>query len=183
MRKFLIIIITVILTISVGCQANKPPGNEAAPPTDKIEKTERAPQTAPEPKRDLNKEEIAHRLARIAANVPQVNDATVIVFGRYAIVGIDVDAGLDRSRVGVIKYSVAEALKEDPLGVNTLVTSDIDIVQRLREINQDIRNGRPIRGFVEELSDITGRLMLQPSKSVERKENQEDLNQRRIKPH
>lgn len=110
-------------------------------------------------------------MASIAIRVPQVNDATAVVFGKYAIVGIDVDATLDRSRVGTIKYSVAEALKEDPQGANALVTSDPDIMQRLREINEDIKRGRPIKGFAEELSDIVGRIIPQVPRGVQKKNN------------
>ena len=43
--------------------------------------------------------------------MPGVNDATAVVVGKYAIVGIDVKAKLDRTRVESIKYSVAESLK------------------------------------------------------------------------
>ena len=46
-----------------------------------------------------------------SASVPGVNDATAVVVGKYAIVGIDVKAKLDRTRVESIKYSVAESLK------------------------------------------------------------------------
>lgn len=178
------IILIIILIVSIGCQAtNKPPANEASPPANQIKQTERVPQTAPIPPRDESPRAIAHRLVNIATRVPQVNDATVIVFGKYAIVGIDIDATLDRSRVGTIKYSVAEALKDDPLGANTLVTSDPDIVQRVREMNADIRKGHPIKGLAEELSDIIARIIPQAPKAVQKKEeppskkNQEEQNQ------
>ncbi len=178
-------IITILtLLLSVGCQVkNKPPANEAAPPTKQIKKTERVPQTSPEPKRDQSPKATAHRLASLAIRIPQVNDATAIVFGKYAIVGIDIDATLDRSKVGTIKYSVAEALKEDPLGAKTLVTADPDIVQRIREMNEDIKRGHSIKGFTEELSDMVGRIMPQSPKDVEKKEappskeNQKEQNQ------
>ncbi|OEF99289.1 hypothetical protein BHF71_09200 [Vulcanibacillus modesticaldus] len=184
MFKKLIVTVLFLAAILSGCQVtNKPPANESAPPNKMIKQSENVPQTAPEPKRNRNPEAVAHRLASLAVRIPQVNDATVIVFGKYAIVGIDVDANLDRSRVGTIKYSVAEALKEDPLGANTLVTSDPDIVQRIREINADIKKGHPIRGFAEELSDIVARIMPLAPKNVEKKEeppskkNQKQLNQ------
>lgn len=186
MRKFslILIILISILVISIGCQVtNKPPANEAAPPDKKINKTERVPQTAPEPKRNDDPQKRAERLADLAVRVPQVNDATVIIFGNYAIVGIDVDATLDRSRVGTIKYSVAESLKDDPLGANALVTSDPDLVQRLREIYADIKLGHPVKGFAEELSDIVARIIPQAPKAVPKKEdpptkeNQQKLNQ------
>jgi YhcN/YlaJ family sporulation lipoprotein len=106
-------------------------------------------------------EEIADRLVQLAVNVPGVNDATAIVFGRNAIVGIDVGAKLDRARVGTIKYTVAEALHEDPFGANSIVVADPDTMQRLREISADIGKGRPVSGFAEELGDIMGRWMPQ----------------------
>lgn len=182
--RLISIILIAILLITIGCQAtNRPPGNEAAPPNKKISKTERVPQTAPVPERDTDPQKRAERLANLAVRVPQVNDATVIVFGKYAIVGIDVDATLDRSRVGTIKYSVAESLKDDPLGANALVTADPDLVQRLREIYADIKLGHPIKGFTEELSDIVARIIPQAPKAIPEKEdppteeNQQKLNQ------
>lgn len=57
-------------------------------------------------------QEISKRLVELATSVPNVNDATAIVIGRYAIVGIDVNSKLERSQVGTIKYSVAESLKK-----------------------------------------------------------------------
>jgi len=170
MRKPISMILIMMMILSVGCQAKDPSlANETAPPAQKTEKKEKVPQTTPDPKRDQSPQATAHRLAKIAAQIPQVNDATAIVFGKYAIVGIDIDATLDRSKVGTIKYSVAEALKEDPQGANTLVTSDPDIVQRIREMNEDIRRGHAIKGFSEELADIVGRIMPQLPKDVEKK--------------
>ena len=184
MRYFIHFLLFLFLATAVGCQTvNEPPGNEAAPPTNQIKKTERVPQTAPEPERDQTPDAISRRLENIASRVPQVNDATAIVFGRYAVVGIDVNAALDRSKVGTIKYSVAEALKDDPMGANTLVTSDPDIVQRIREMNEDIKQGHTIRGFVEELADIVGRIIPQSPTEVEKREEppskikQEEQNQ------
>jgi len=184
MKKLSLSIISLLLILSIGCQAsNKPPANEAAPPTKKIKETQRAPQTIPEPNRKQDPETTAHRLASLAIRIPQVNDATAIVFGKYAIVGIDVDANLDRSRVGTIKYSVAEGLKDDPQGANALVTADPDIMKRIREMNADIKRGHPIKGFTEELSDIVARIIPQAPKAVQKKEqpptkqNQQDMNQ------
>ncbi|WP_066066382.1 YhcN/YlaJ family sporulation lipoprotein [Neobacillus soli] len=104
-------------------------------------------------------QEISKRLVMLATSIPNVNDATAVVLGRYAIVGIDVNAKIDRSQVGSIKYSVAESLKKDPYGANAVVIADADTTQRLKEIQTDIKNGRPIKGIMEELSDVAGRLM------------------------
>jgi len=104
-------------------------------------------------------QEISKRLVRLATSIPNVNDATAVVLGRYAIVGIDVNAKIDRSQVGSIKYSVAESLKKDPYGAKAVVVADADTTQRLKEIQTDINKGRPIQGIMEELADVAGRLM------------------------
>ena len=104
-------------------------------------------------------QEISKRLVMLATSIPNVNDATAVVVGRYAIVGIDVNSKLERTQVGTIKYSVAESLKKDPYGARAVVVADADTNQRLKEISADIKNGRPIQGVMEELADVAGRLM------------------------
>lgn len=176
--------IVIALCLLVGCQpANKPPANESAPPPDAGPQRIRVDQTAPNNRHTNRNQAVAERMVRIATSIPQVQNATAVVAGKYTIVGIDVDPTLDRGRVGTIKYSVAQALHEDPQGRNALVTADIDLVQRLRELADDMRAGRPAAGIAEELAEIAGRIMPQPSKEVPKQEqrpsrlDQERLNQ------
>jgi YhcN/YlaJ family sporulation lipoprotein len=104
-------------------------------------------------------QEVSRHLVDLATSFPNVKDATAVVLGNYAIVGIDVKENLDRSEVGATKYSVAESLKNDPYGANAIVVADPDITARLREIQEDIKNGEPFQGIINELADISGRLM------------------------
>lgn len=113
----------------------------------------------PVKKENLTTQQVARRLAKTAVEVPDVHDATAIVLGNYVAVGIDVDKDLDRSRVGVIKYSVAEALKHDPYGKQALVIADADGVERLRGVGQKISEGHPIEAMTDELSQIVARYM------------------------
>ncbi len=106
-----------------------------------------------------SEEERANYLAALASDIPNVKDATAVVAGDYAVIGIDVDQDLDRSKVGSIKYSVAESIKHDPLGAGAVVVADPDINARLKEIKDDMSKGRPLQGIINELADITGRLM------------------------
>ncbi|MGX6442089.1 YhcN/YlaJ family sporulation lipoprotein [Neobacillus sp. K501] len=113
-------------------------------------------------------QQVSKRLVELATSIPEVNDATAVVLGRYAIVGIDVNSKVDRSQVGSIKYSVAESLKNDPYGARAVVIADADTNQRLKEISADIQKGRPIRGIMEELADVAGRLMPEiPAKIID----------------
>lgn len=113
---------------------------------------------------------VARHLEELAKSVPGVKDARCVVFGNTAVVGIDVDETLDRSRVGTLKYSVAEAFRKDPYGIDAFVTADMDLNERIREIRADIQAGHPVAGFVEELTDIIGRIMPQLPRDVELKD-------------
>lgn len=104
-------------------------------------------------------QEISQHLVDLATSIPNVNDATAVVLGRYAIVGIDVKEDIERSQVGSIKYSVAESLKNDPHGARAVVVADPDMTARIREISEDIQKGKPVQGIINELADISGRLM------------------------
>ncbi|MCD9024457.1 YhcN/YlaJ family sporulation lipoprotein [Cohnella sp. NL03-T5] len=113
-----------------------------------------------------NPKQVAAHLESLARGIKGVKGANCVVFGKYAIVGIDVDEKMERSRVGTIKYSVAEAFRKDPYGVNAVVTADIDLAQRIREIRADVKHGRPLAGFAEELSDIVGRVIPQIPRNI-----------------
>ncbi|MBO8155382.1 MAG: YhcN/YlaJ family sporulation lipoprotein [Bacillaceae bacterium] len=108
---------------------------------------------------DLSNTEVAQRLAELAVKVPNVNDATAVVFGPYTVVGIDVDKDLDRARVGTIKYSVTETLEQDIYGRNAVVIADGDIVERIRRLSYKISQGHPDDAILDELGGIIGRYM------------------------
>lgn len=116
-------------------------------------------------------EKVADHLASLASSIPGVKDATAVVIGKYAVVGIDVKAKLDRSRVESIKYSVAESLKHDPNGANAVVVADIDTYERLKQMGNQIKRGNTGEGILEELAAIVGRVMPQvPNDLIENKE-------------
>ncbi|MFN2746081.1 MULTISPECIES: YhcN/YlaJ family sporulation lipoprotein [Bacillus] len=152
---FLIFIQTVMLLSACGIQnnaqneANELPGNKPI----------HVKNTAQEPVNREDGQAISKRLVKITERVPGVNDATAIVLGRLAVVGIDVEDNLERSKVESIKYSVAEALQNDPYGANAAVVADPDTVNRLRTIGKEIQAGRPVKGILDELAAIVGRVM------------------------
>lgn len=123
-------------------------------------------QTLPDHTATERPADIAAHLEALAQSVPHVESAHCVVFGNTAVVGINVKPDLDRSRVDTIKYSVAEALRKDPYGVNAIVTADMDLDQRLRQIGDHIRAGRPVSGFADEMGKIIGRIIPQMPKDV-----------------
>lgn len=154
-----LMLLTFAAAVFAGCTQTPPqepePGNNV-----------QTQETAPDSTNNMDRNGVTAHLENIVKSLPQVEDAHCVVFGNTAIVGINVQPGLDRARVDSIKYSAAEALKKDKYGVNSLVTADLDLDQRIREIRDDINNGRPLAGFAEELGDIIGRIMPQIPRDI-----------------
>lgn len=141
----------------VGCQQKD---NENTSSLEKEQQQfEQVKNSHPTKKNHLNNEQIAVHLSNLAGSVPGVNNASAIIAGPYAVVGIDVDKDLDRTRVGTIKYTVSEALRHDPYGKTAVVIADGDILERLRSMKESMQAGYPISGIIEELSAIVGRYM------------------------
>ncbi|MGE6631251.1 YhcN/YlaJ family sporulation lipoprotein [Bacillus sp. NPDC077027] len=120
---------------------------------------------------NFSSQEVAKHLVSVTKHVADVNDATAVVVGKYAVVGIDVKDDLDRSKVETIKYSVAKALKNDPNGANAVVVADPDTVSRLKQMGKEIQEGRPVSGIMDELAAIVGRVMPEmPNNEMKRNE-------------
>lgn len=156
MKKWIYLV--VLLFILTGCrgennQAQKTNNNNNTNQFMNI-KNSTIEQVEPE-----ESENVSKHLANLAASVPNVKGATALAIGKYAIVGIDVDEDIDRSKVGTIKYSVAEVLKHDPHGARAVIVADPDITTRLKEMGEDIKIGKPVQGILNELAEIVGRIM------------------------
>jgi YhcN/YlaJ family sporulation lipoprotein len=153
MKKELVIV-ALMLVLLAGCNSQATPPSETS--NNDMQMQQIKHQSAAE-----NGENDVRYLEDLAKGIEGVNNAHVVVIGKTAIVGIDVDSKLERSRVGTIKYSVSEAFSKDPHGIHAIVTADIDLRERIAEIGGDISAGRPVQGMIEELSDIVGRIVPQ----------------------
>ncbi|MGW6384272.1 YhcN/YlaJ family sporulation lipoprotein [Peribacillus butanolivorans] len=156
MRKLILSLATVLLM--TGCSMNNNNNNEQSQDNTKSNLTKVNNSSVQETDRKTG-QQTAKRLTGLAKSIPEVNDATAVVLGKYAIVGIDIDQDIERSQVGTIKYSVGESLKHDPNGANAIIVADPDINERIREVAKDINNGKPVRGVLNELADITSRVI------------------------
>lgn len=155
MKKiFLFVSFILLLT---ACQANEEQSLADQEPDDKLLQVKNSDPSAEQDK--LTNQQIAKHLARVANRVPDVNSATALIAGPYAVVGIDVNKELDRSRVGTIKYAVTEALHDDPYGKTAVVIADADGTERIKNMAKGFQEGHPVENIVEELSAIVGRYM------------------------
>lgn len=166
MRKSICLLLVLLLLTSCGI-----PNKESSPSPQDKQSVETASYRGNREVRQLSndgvnakdEDEVALKdhFEQLATRVPGVNGAHCVVLNNIAIVGLDVDGSLGRSRVGSIKYSVAEAIRKDPRSVRAFVTADIDLSSRLAEMSRHVSNGHPISGFASELAEIVGRVMPQ----------------------
>lgn len=120
----------------------------------------------------ITNEQLTTHLEEVASQVSDVEDAVALIAGPYAVVAIDVNKNLDRQRVGVVKFSVSEALREDPYGKTAVVIADADGTERIRQMTIKMKEGEPLEGILNELAEIVGRYM--PQLPVEEKRNVEE---------
>ncbi|MEH7222414.1 YhcN/YlaJ family sporulation lipoprotein [Bacillus sp. JJ1566] len=153
MRYIYILLFLAVLFIVSGCGSNNNAGEDVNDTRVKVQNT------VDNHVDRKTGQEIANHLVDLASSVPKVNDATAVVLGKFAVVGIDVDSKLERSRVQTIKYSVAESLQHDPHGANAIVIADVDTYERLKQMKKQIEDGRPVTGILDELAQIVGRLV------------------------
>lgn len=152
--------VVTTLFILTSCQSeNNDDAQSKRNTNDSYMQVKNSEQSQQSQKQQPSRQDIADHLANIASDVPSVNSASAIVAGPYALVGIDVDKELDRSRVGTIKYTVAEVLQHDDYGKTAVVVADGDVLERIRSMRQHIQDGQPVQGVIEEISAIVGRYM------------------------
>jgi YhcN/YlaJ family sporulation lipoprotein len=154
----------LILSLLIGC--SQAPKQGAASSPSSTQSGIKVQQAAPSKPEIKDPRAVADHLEKQATGIPMVQSAHCVVFGNTAVVGINVRPELDRSRVGTVKYAVAEALRKDPNGANAIVTADMDLDQRLSDIRSNVRSGRPIAGFADQMADIIGRIMPQLPRDV-----------------
>lgn len=102
-------------------------------------------------------------IARAVETVPGVQNATVVVAGNTAYVGINTTA----TRLGTtgtadladLKQRVAQTCKNTDGNVRTVyVSADANFMDRLRRVGNGMREGRPVEGFTTELTELVRRL-------------------------
>ncbi|MGQ9556924.1 MAG: YhcN/YlaJ family sporulation lipoprotein [Desulfurispora sp.] len=149
-------LLVLLVLLVVGCQPQRKP----APATDNTGRLVPAPgATQTLPVNPAEASALARRLAARAAQVDGVNRATVVLSGNTAMVGLDIKAKLPKSRIDAIKKEVAAVIKKEDTRIrDVLVSTDADMVTRLKKIASGINEGRPVSSFRDEINDIMRRL-------------------------
>lgn len=95
----------------------------------------------------------------ICKQVQGVKDATVVISGNTAYVGLVLDKSANITNDTDIKNNVAQKIRLSNTGINTVyVSTETNFMQRLRNVGNGINGGRPIEGFTTELKDMIRRI-------------------------
>ncbi|MGE7761704.1 YhcN/YlaJ family sporulation lipoprotein [Peribacillus sp. NPDC097895] len=88
-----------------------------------------------------------------------VKSARVIVTDHHAYVGAVLNDGADKDVSDDLKERVADAVRgADPSVDNVYVSTNPDFVQRMDGYVNDIQNGKPVAGFVDEFRELVTRI-------------------------
>lgn len=165
MKKILVIFSTLVLIFALalsGCSVNrKPAPNNQSPPA-RI--TPNTPNTqTPTPARDTTPASPAHtqasKLAQAAEDVDGVKAATVVITGSTVLVGLETEPDIEDNKTEEIKDKVTEKIKKADNSIKTVsITTDPNLITRLKKVAEGIKDGKPISSFTDELAEITRRI-------------------------
>ncbi|MFZ5754790.1 MAG: YhcN/YlaJ family sporulation lipoprotein [Bacillota bacterium] len=151
----LFLVFTLLFTI-ITASACAPQRRPAPTPPAPAPAPAPAPQTPPQ-RADENAK--ADMLAKKIADMQNINSATVVISGNQAWVGVDLHANVKGQLSNQMKNDITNVVKNEVPNIQTVyVTADADTVTRLRDIARDIAAGRPVSGFINELTEIGRRI-------------------------
>ena len=159
----LVVLVALLIMVS-GCSVARKPASPGANAPD----TRSAPApTTPAPTGSLpttpaEVDRLAARLASEAQKVSGVKKATVVLSGNTVIVGLEIKPNIEEKQTTAIKREVVRRIKEADKRIRTVeVTTNPNIITRIKRIAEGIGQGRPISAFGREVEEILRRVVPQ----------------------
>ena len=98
----------------------------------------------------------AEKIAKaVTSDIAQVKDSRVVISEHMAYVSVSIDKTADTAESAALKDEISNVVKKTDTEIETVyVMEDADTFTRMKEIGNDIANGKPVSGFVEELENM-----------------------------
>lgn len=157
-KKFMLLPATILLGSSLvfgGCTAAKkpmPPAQQAPAGQNNITAPKNTAQNQNYPR------DVVDRVVKEANKVEGVRGSSAVVSGRNIYLGLDLNANLEKNRSAQVERNVLAQVKKVEPNYTVMVSSDVDIVTRIKRVGQGISQGKPISSFTKELEDIGTRI-------------------------
>ena len=98
-----------------------------------------------------------------AEKIAEVKDSRVVISEHMAYVSVEIDKTADSSESMQLKDEISRVAKTADPAIDTVyVMEDADTFTRMKEIGQDIADGKPVSGFLEELENMFVRVTPTP---------------------
>ncbi|AMM95008.1 hypothetical protein UP17_23255 [Peribacillus simplex] len=108
---------------------------------------------------DANGMRVSDDISNRVEALKEVKDARVIVTDNNAYVGAVLNDGGDKDISNDLKGRIADAARgADPSVDNVYVSTNPDFVQSMHKYANDIQNGKPVAGFVDEFRKLVTRV-------------------------
>ncbi len=160
----ILVVLVALLIMASGCSVARKP----APPGTTVPHTRSAPApTTPAPTKSLpttpaEVSRLTARLASEAQKVSGVKKATVVLSGNTVIVGLEIKPNIEEKQTTAIKRDVVRRIKETDKRIRTVeVTTNPNIITRVKKVAKGIGQGRPISAFGREVEEILRRIVPQ----------------------
>lgn len=102
----------------------------------------------------------AEKIASAVKTVDGVEDATVVITEKRALVGVDIGKNTEGKLTDKIKDSVEAKVKETDKEIQTIgVSADPDLFTRISKVGQGIQGGKPLSEFGSEIEEIFNRVV------------------------
>ena len=105
--------------------------------------------------------ERAEKIADAVVNdIDAVKDARVIISDKMAYVSVSITETADANTAKTLKEDIGQVVKKTDSSIEDVyVMEDADTFTRMKEMVDDIADGRPVSGFVDELDNMFTRVM------------------------
>jgi len=104
----------------------------------------------------------ADNIVQAVQKIPGIKTVSAVTNGDTAYIGVNLDtnSGIDNtSEIQLIKQQIADTARSVDSDIETVyVSADADFMEKITKISNDIRNGRPIESFKDELDNIVKRV-------------------------
>lgn len=106
-----------------------------------------------------NNAEKADKIAERIKKLSNIENASVLISGNTAIVGVDIKNNVEGQLTKDLKQRIENIVKKADNDIeNVSITADPDLFTRISNMAEDITNGRPISGFAEQFEEILRRI-------------------------
>lgn len=102
---------------------------------------------------------LADHIAKEVARMREVRSASALVMGRSAYLAVVLENGWGDGEISqrLNRLISARVRKADPAIRRVYVSQNPNFVKQMNNYAQDLRQGRPVRGFIDQFSDIIRR--------------------------